>query len=70
MDAKLTLKLDKGVIEQAKEYAATQERNLSNLVESYLKSLVNSEKPVDYEKLLISPLPPDYIWWLNTARSL
>lgn len=55
MDAKLTLKLDKGVIEQAKEYAAAQERSLSDLVESYFKSLVSPEKPIDYENLPISP---------------
>lgn len=55
MEAKLTLKLDKDVIEQAKEYAATQGNSLSNLVESYLKSLVNPEKPVDYENFPISP---------------
>jgi predicted HicB family RNase H-like nuclease len=37
MKSKLTLTLDKDVIKKAKEYAATQERSLSNLVESYLK---------------------------------
>jgi len=55
MDAELTLKLDEGAIEQAKEYAAAQERSLSDLVESYFKSLVSPEKPVDYENLPISP---------------
>ncbi|WP_373511269.1 DUF6364 family protein [Persicitalea sp.] len=55
MDAKLTLKLDKGVIEKAKEYAAAQERSLSNLVESYLKALVNREKSDDFEEIEITP---------------
>ncbi len=43
MDTKLTLKLDKFVIEQAKEYASSQKRSLSRIIESYLKSLVNRE---------------------------
>lgn len=55
MDAKLTLKLDKDVIEKAKEYAAAQERSLSNLVESYLKSLVNREKSNKIEEIEITP---------------
>ena len=55
MDAELTLKLDEGAIEQAKEYAAAQERSLSDLVESYFKSLVSPEKPIDYENLPITP---------------
>ncbi|MCI1785280.1 MAG: DUF6364 family protein [Bacteroidales bacterium] len=44
MDAKLTLKLDKQVIDKVKEYASSQRRSLSSLVESYLKSLVNTDK--------------------------
>ena len=55
MDAKLTLKLDKDVIEKAKEYAAAQERSLSNLIESYLKSLVNKEKSDKIEEIEITP---------------
>ena len=42
MDAKLTIKLDKDVIDKAKEYAAHQKRSLSRLIESYLNSLVNT----------------------------
>ena len=44
MDTKLTLKLDKSVIDNAKEYAVTQKRSLSRIIESYLKSLVAQEK--------------------------
>ncbi|MDA0196242.1 MAG: DUF6364 family protein [Bacteroidetes bacterium] len=43
MDAKLTLKLDKLVIDKAKEYASSHQRSLSRLIESYLKSLVDKE---------------------------
>lgn len=39
MDTKLTLKLDKTVIERAKEYAARHNRSLSRIIESYLQSL-------------------------------
>ena len=55
MDAKLTLKLDKLVIDKAKEYASSHQRSLSRLIESYLKSLVDKEyKPVDND-IEISP---------------
>ena len=39
MDAKLTLKLDKFVIDRAKEYATSHKRSLSRIIESYLQSL-------------------------------
>ncbi|MEN8157004.1 MAG: DUF6364 family protein, partial [Bacteroidota bacterium] len=45
MDAKLTLKLDKYVIEKAKEYAASHKRSLSRMIESYLKSIVDDALP-------------------------
>lgn len=45
MKFKLTLTLNKDVIEKAKnKYATAQERSLSNLVESYIKWLVSREK--------------------------
>jgi len=40
MDSKLTLKLDKAVIEQAKSYAKRKNTSLSKLIESYLGLLV------------------------------
>lgn len=43
MDTKLTLKLDKQVIDKAKEYASSHKRSLSRLIESYLKSLIEKE---------------------------
>jgi hypothetical protein len=55
MDAKLTLKLDKFVIESAKEYAFTHKRSLSRIIESYLKSLSNKEKDFNNEDIEISP---------------
>ncbi|QGY47885.1 hypothetical protein GM418_30780 [Maribellus comscasis] len=57
MDTKLTLKLDKFVIERAKKYAATNKRSLSRLIEAYLKSLTkdNPEGNLNDEDFEISP---------------
>ena len=43
MDAKLTLKLDRFVIDEAKKYASSHQRSLSRLIESYLRSLIDTE---------------------------
>ncbi len=45
MDEKLTLKLDKHVIAEAKKYAALQQKSLSRMIEAYLKSLIERENP-------------------------
>ncbi|MCL6101879.1 MAG: DUF6364 family protein [Bacteroidetes bacterium] len=55
MDTKLTLKLDKHVIERAKEYAASHERSLSRVIESYLQSLVMSDDSAEMKEVQISP---------------
>ena len=52
MDTKLTLNVDKAVIEKAKEYAKSQKVSLSRLIESYLSSLID-RKSNDIE---ITPL--------------
>lgn len=44
MDAKLTLKFDKDVIEAAKEVAAERGQSLSRIVENYLR-IITKEKP-------------------------
>ncbi len=54
MDTKLTLKLDKSVIEKAKQYASEKNRSLSGIIESYLKALT-SEKNEDLEEIKITP---------------
>lgn len=43
IDTKLTLKLDKGVIQRAKEYAAETNQSLSRLVEEYFLELTSSK---------------------------
>ncbi len=55
MDTKLTLKLDKFVIEQAKEYASSHKRSLSRIIESYLRSLINRDKNDNESDIEISP---------------
>jgi len=52
MDTKLTLKLKKNVIEQAKKYASEHEISLSKLIENYLTAIAVSETEEEY----ISPL--------------
>jgi len=55
MDSKLTLKLDKFVIEKAKDYASSQKRSLSRIIESYLRSLVSKNHPNEIDDFEISP---------------
>lgn len=52
METKLTLKLDKEVINQAKQYAESKKISLSKLIESYLLLLTKETKKKEY----ISPL--------------
>ena len=52
MDTKLTLSLDKIIIEQAKTYAKSNKVSLSKLIESYLATLTNKDK----SDLEITPL--------------
>ena len=40
MEAKLTLKLDKYIIEEARVYAKNRNLSLSKMVEKYFKSMV------------------------------
>ncbi len=44
MNTKLTLTIDKEVIEQAKRYAKKENRSLSNLIENFLKHVTREEK--------------------------
>ena len=52
MNTKLTLNLDKGVIDQAKNYAKNNSVSLSKLIENYLDSLTKRSD----KKSQISPL--------------
>ena len=52
MNSKLTLKLDQGTIELAKEYAKVKKVSLSKIIENYLKLLTRRTK----RDIEISPL--------------
>jgi hypothetical protein len=52
MDTKLTLKLNKEIIESAKRYASDKKMSLSRIIESYLQSLTSEDHKDDFE---ISP---------------
>ncbi len=54
MDTKLTLKLDKEVIEKAKEYAAKQKISVSWLFENYIKAITSTNKNEEREEIEIS----------------
>jgi hypothetical protein len=44
MNVKLTLKLDKNIVEKAKEYASLRNLSLSKLVEEYFQKLTTEEE--------------------------
>jgi len=52
MDTKLTLKLKKAVIDQAKRYASDHETSLSRIIENYLAAITGQQDLKDD----ISPL--------------
>jgi Family of unknown function (DUF6364) len=52
METKLTLKLNQNIIERAKIYAASQQKSLSKLIETYLNAITTKEIIEDDE---ISP---------------
>ena len=54
MDTKLTLKLNKTVVEEAKKYAGKQNTSLSKIIESYLK-LLTEKGETHQEEIEISP---------------
>jgi hypothetical protein len=60
MNTKLTLTIEKDVIEQAKEYAGKQGQSLSSLVENYFKLLL-LEKNKDPNMRERKPLPESFM---------
>lgn len=55
MNTKLTLKLDKQVIDAAKVYASSQKRSWSGIIEAYLKTLTEKGKIQPRNDIEISP---------------
>lgn len=65
MNSKLTLQLNKDVIEQAKEYAKAQNTSLSKLIENILGKLITDQHESELSPLVkslsgIIDLPEDY----------
>ena len=77
MNTKLTLNLDKEVIEKAKHYASEKKLSLSRVVENYLNSLTSDKENNDIQ---ISPfvkslssgieIPADYDYKKDRADYL
>ena len=65
MDAKLTLKLDREIIEQAKTYAKNKNTSLSKLIESYLGFIVD---PKDNQE--ITPLIKSLSGVINLPKNV
>ena len=51
MNTKLTLTLEKEIIEQAKKYASNKGRSLSEMVENYFKYITESKEEGESEQL-------------------
>lgn len=55
MSTKLTLTLEKEIIERAKAYAKAHKRSLSNLIEDYLKSIIE-ESEKSQSQITLTPI--------------
>jgi hypothetical protein len=51
MNTKLTLTIEKEIIEEAKEYAKKKGQSLSDLVENYFKLLTKNERQIEPKQL-------------------
>jgi len=51
MNTKLTLTIEREIIERAKNYAKEKNRSLSDIIENYLKTLTKEEKNQKIKKL-------------------
>ena len=65
MNTKLTLKLNKSIINNAKEYAKKKNISLSKMIENYLQALTNKRNK-DVE---ISPLVKSLIGVINPPKT-
>lgn len=66
MDARVTLKLDKKIVEEARKYASSQNRSLSAIVEAYLKDLITQKESEKYEEVKIS----SFVKSMSSGKSL
>jgi hypothetical protein len=56
MNAKLTLSLDRDIIEQAKGFSRSHHKSLSKLIEGYLRQVVNMEEATKQATPLVARL--------------
>jgi hypothetical protein len=56
LQTKLTLTIDKKVVENAKRYAARRKRSISRMVEEYLRNISSGTAEVDEASLLHNSL--------------
>lgn len=77
MNTKLTLTIDRTLIEKAKEYAKGKGRSLSDIVENYFKAIVKEEGIVQSESTPIAnslrgsfKAPKDFDYKKELTKSL
>ncbi len=68
MNTKLTLTLEKDVIEKAKKYAARQGQSLSSLVEAYFSQLTQNRVEEQKDEAL-KPLPESLLKLRGSLKS-
>ena len=56
MNAKLTLSLDRDIIEQAKEFARYRHKSLSKLIETYLRQVAQTDDTLKQVTPLVAKL--------------
>jgi len=78
MDKKLTLSLNKNIIEKAKDYAKQNKTSISKMIEAYFDSLTNNESkenenittPLVESLCGVIELPKDFDYKASKAKYL
>ena len=77
MNTKLTLTIEENVIVKAKIYARKKNRSLSNLIENYLKAIVNQDVVEEIETTSIVnslkgsfKMPKDFDYKMELSKRL
>lgn len=77
MNTKLTLTIEENVIVKAKIYARKKNRSLSNLIENYLKAIVNEDVVEEIETTSIVnslkgsfKMPKDFDYKMELSKRL
>lgn len=77
MNTKLTLTIEESVIVKAKNYARKKNRSLSNLIENYLKAIVNEDVVEESETTSIVnslkgsfKMPKDFDYKMELSKRL